>query len=143
MDARKLTCLSCGQVNRVPSDRLGAGPKCGTCGAKLISSKVVGVDLARLQKAARHDEGPLVVDFWGPWCGPCRMMAPEFAKAADASMGQARLVKLNTEEHPQAGAAYHIRGIPTMAAFSGGRERQRQSGAMPATAIVEWIKGAV
>ena len=85
---------------------------------------------------------PVVVDFWAPWCGPCRMMAPEFAKAAEVLAGQARLVKLNTEAHPQAGAAYNIRGIPTMAAFLGGRERQRQSGAMPAAAIVDWIKGA-
>ena len=142
MTSRKLTCLDCGQVNRVPDDRLGAGPKCGTCGTKLFAAKVVPVDLAILQKAARHDEMPLVVDFWAPWCGPCRMMAPEFSKAADALAGQARLVKLNTEEHPQAGAAYNIRGIPTMAAFLGGRERQRQSGAMPAASIVDWVKSA-
>lgn len=143
MASRKLTCLACGQVNRVPDDRLGAGAKCGTCGAKLLSGRVVEVDLATLQKAARNDEVPLVVDFWAPWCGPCRMMAPEFSKAADALSGQARLVKLNTEEHPQAGALYNIRGIPTMAAFLDGRERQRQSGAMPAAAIVDWIKGTV
>ena len=143
MASRKLTCLHCGQVNRVPDDRLTAAAKCGTCGAKLLSNKAVDVDLATLQKAARNDEIPLVVDFWAPWCGPCRMMAPEFTKAADMLSGQARLVKLNTEAHPQAGAAYNIRGIPTMAAFLDGRERQRQSGAMPAAAIVDWIKATV
>ncbi|MDX5403748.1 MAG: thioredoxin TrxC [Rhodobacterales bacterium] len=143
MTSRKLTCLECGQVNRVPDERLDAGPKCGTCGAKLFASKALAVDLAILQKAARHDEVPLVVDFWAPWCGPCRMMAPEFSKAAEALAGQARLVKLNTEDHPQAGAAYNILGIPTMAAFQGGRERKRQSGAMPAASIVDWVKAAV
>ena len=139
----KVTCLDCAQVNRVPADKLGAGAKCGTCGAPLISGKAVEVDFATLQKAARNDDLPLVVDFWAPWCGPCRSMAPEFSKAAQELGGKARLVKLNTEDHPQAGQAYGIRGIPTMAGFRGGRERTRQSGAMPAASIVTWVKGAV
>ena len=141
--AMKLTCLDCGQVNRVPAEGLGAGAKCGTCGAKLVTDKAVEVDFATLQKAARTDDLPLVVDFWAPWCGPCRMMAPEFSKAAQALNGQARLVKLNTEDYPQAGQAYGIRGIPTRAGFKGGREKARQSGAMPAASIVQWVKGAV
>ncbi|MCA0921909.1 thioredoxin TrxC [Pseudooceanicola nanhaiensis] len=143
MAGKKITCLDCGQVNRVPEDKLMSAPKCGTCGAPLISDKVQEVDFATLQKAARTDEVPLVVDFWAPWCGPCRMMAPEFSKAAVAMKGQARLVKLNTQDHPQAGQAYGIRGIPTMAAFSGGREKARQSGAMPGAQIVDWVKRAL
>ena len=71
MSGKKLTCLECGQVNRVPADKIGAGAKCGTCGAKLVSGKVVEVDLATLEKAARNDDVPLIVDFWAPWCGPC------------------------------------------------------------------------
>ncbi|WP_372886841.1 thioredoxin TrxC [Shimia sp.] len=140
MAGKKLTCLDCGQVNRIPSEKLGAGPKCGTCGARLLSGKVAEVDLATLEKAARNDDLPLVVDFWAPWCGPCRQMAPQFAQAAGDLGGQARLVKLNTEDHPQAGAKYGIRGIPTMAAFAGGRERARQSGALPSAAIVQWVR---
>ena len=139
----KVTCLDCAQVNRVPADKLGAGAKCGTCGAPLISGKAVEVDFATLQKAARNDDLPLVVDFWAPWCGPCRSMAPEFSRAAQELGGKARLVKMNTEDHPQAGQTYGIRGIPTMAGFRGGRERARQSGAMPAASIVTWVKGAV
>ncbi len=141
MAALKVTCLECAQVNRVDQERLNAGPKCGTCGAKLIVDKPREVDLATLQKAARSDDLPLVVDFWAPWCGPCRMMAPEFEKAASELKGRARLVKLNTEDQPQAGAKYNIRGIPTMVSFQGGREKKRQSGAMPATAIVNWVNG--
>ncbi len=137
----KLACLDCGQVNRVPEDRLGAGPKCGTCGAGLIPTKAVEVDLATLEKAARVDDLPLVVDFWAPWCGPCRMMAPEFSKAAGQLAGKARLVKLNTEADPAAGARYGIRGIPTMVKFRGGREVGRQSGAVQAAAIVGFAAG--
>ncbi len=143
MASKKITCLECGQLNRVPGEKLGSGPKCGTCGSKLMQPKAVEVDFATLQKAAKNDDVPLVVDFWAPWCGPCRTMAPEFSKAANALSGQMRLVKLNTEEHPKAGAVYNIRGIPTMAAFAGGREKARQSGAMPAASIVQWAKGSI
>ncbi|GAA6201020.1 thioredoxin TrxC [Aquicoccus sp. SU-CL01552] len=139
MAGKKLTCLECGQVNRVPEEKLAAGPKCGTCGAALISSKAVEVDAATLAKAAQNDDVPLVVDFWAPWCGPCRMMAPEFSKAAKSLQGKVRLVKLNTEEHQAAGMKYGIRGIPTMVEFAGGREVKRQSGAMREDQIVSWI----
>ena len=139
MAGKKLTCLDCGQINRVPAERLGANPKCGTCGAPLISGKAVEVDAATLAKAAKNDDLPLVADFWAPWCGPCRMMAPEFSKAAGSLKGKARLVKLNTEDHQAAGAKYGIRGIPTMVAFAGGREVKRQSGAMREGQIVSWV----
>ena len=143
MAGKKLTCLDCGQVNRVPEEKLSAGPKCGTCGAPLISGKAKEIDFATLRKAAKNDDIPLVVDFWAPWCGPCRMMAPEFTRAAGELNGVARLVKLNTEDNPQSGQAYGIRGIPTIAAFKGGREMKRQSGAMKAPMIVNWVKQAV
>jgi thioredoxin 2 len=138
MAGKKLTCLDCAQVNRVPEERL-MDAKCGTCGAKLISTKAVAVDFATLQKAAKNDELPLVVDFWAPWCGPCKMMGPEFSKAADVLAGKARLVKLNTEDEPKAGQVYGIRGIPTMIRFDGGKEKKRQSGAMRAGEIVGWV----
>lgn len=141
MAGKKITCLDCGQVNRVPVEKLVSGPKCGTCGAKLMPGKPVEVDAATLAKAARVDEVPLVVDFWAPWCGPCRMMAPEFGKAASELGAEARLVKLNTQSHPDAGSRHNIRGIPTMVTFAGGRETKRQSGAMPSGQIVGWVRG--
>ena len=138
MAGLKLTCLNCAQVNRAPKERLDAA-KCATCGAMLAVGKVTEVDLATLQKAARNDDLPLVVDFWAPWCGPCKMMAPQFAQAAAELKGKARLVKLNTEDHPKAGTTYNIRGIPTLIAFTGGREIKRQAGAMQMAQIVSWV----
>ncbi|MGP6088550.1 thioredoxin TrxC [Antarctobacter jejuensis] len=140
MAGKKMTCLDCGQMNRVPEDKLSANPKCGTCGAPLMPGKAIEVDAATLAKAARNDDVPLVVDFWAPWCGPCRMMAPEFGKAATALGAEARLVKVNTEAHPQASQKHGIRGIPTMIRFAGGKEVKRQSGAMPAGQIVGWVR---
>jgi thioredoxin 2 len=140
-NGKKLTCLDCGQLNRVPEEKLGAGPKCGTCGADLMPGKAVAVDASVFAKAAKNDEVPLVVDFWAPWCGPCKMMAPEFSKAASALRGKARLVKLNTEEHQNPAIMHGIRGIPTMVEFKDGKEVKRQSGAMPSSQIMAWIQG--
>lgn len=140
MSGRKITCLACGQLNRSPYDRLAAA-KCGKCGGRLLSDEAREVDPAILAKAEKNDDVPLVVDFWAPWCGPCKMMAPEFAKAAKTLFGDARLVKLNTQDHQSTGARYGIRGIPTMVAFQNGREVKRQSGAMRSGQIVNWVRG--
>lgn len=135
----KLACLECGQGNRVPEEKLSQEPKCGTCGAKLMPEKPVAVSLDVLMKAERLDELPLVVDFWAAWCGPCRAMAPEFAKAANHLRGRARFVKLDTEAYPKAGTRYGIKGIPLLVKFRNGREVARQAGVMPAVSIMNWV----
>ncbi len=136
----KLTCLDCGAVNRVPQDKLSAGPKCGVCGSKLLDGKVKELDPKILAKAKKNDDIPLVVDFWAPWCGPCRMMAPEFAKAARNMAPNVRFAKINTEDYPKVSTDHGIRGIPLLIAFRAGRELARQAGAMPAQQIEAFLR---
>jgi thioredoxin 2 len=138
---KTLTCLSGAQWNRVPDEKMTSNAKCGKCGASLLPKAAVDVDPALLEKASKNDDLPLVVDCWAPWCGPCKMMGPEFAKAASSLAGKARLVKLDTQKHQSTGGRYRIRGIPTVVAFERGKEKKRQSGAMRAGQIVSWVRG--
>jgi thioredoxin 2 len=140
-DAVKLACATCGQMNRVPLAKLAEGPKCGACGDPLADGKVIELDARAHDKTTRSDEMPLLVDYWAPWCGPCRMMAPEFAKAATALRGRARLAKLNTEDHPEIASRARIQGIPALVLYAKGREIARLSGARPASEIVTFVQG--
>ena len=140
-DALKLTCATCGQANRVPVSRLGDAPKCGICGSVLVDGGVAELDAATHDKVTRGDGLPVLVDYWAPWCGPCRMMAPDFAKAAATLAPEARLMKLNTEDHPQISARLGIRGIPLLILYRNGREVARLAGARPAADIVAFVRG--
>lgn len=139
-DTLKLTCLSCGQANRLPAAKLPAGPKCAKCGAALVSEDVAEIHAQHHDKATRIDDLPLIVDYWAPWCGPCRTMAPEFAKAAKALRTKARFAKINTEEFPAISARLKIRGIPLLILYAGGKEIARLSGARPASDIEAFVR---
>lgn len=139
-EALKLTCHACGQANRVPQAKLAAAPKCGVCGAALITGKVAQLDAATLAKAAKTDDLPLLVDFWAPWCAPCRTMAPEFAKAAAVLAPGVRFAKIDTQAHPEAASRHNIQGIPAFILFHKGREVARAAGTRPAAELVAFVK---
>ena len=139
-DAIKLCCATCGQMNRVPAERLALGPKCGSCGDPLDDGRVMELDAQSHDKAVRGDGLPLLVDYWAPWCGPCRMMAPEFAKAAKAMTGKVRFAKINTEDHPAISQRLGIRGIPLLILWHKGREVARLPGARPAAEIEAFVR---
>ena len=136
-----IVCPSCHATNRVPEARLGDGPVCGTCKAPLTTPEPFALDDTTFANYIARTELPIVVDFWAAWCGPCKMMAPQFALAAK-QLPNVRFAKVDTEAAQQTASLYNIRSIPTMVVFSGGSEVARQSGAMSAADIVRWVSAA-
>jgi thioredoxin 2 len=144
-DTLIVACPACHTLNRAPRDKLAATPsgKCGNCGASLFDGHPMILTSEGFDSHAVKSDIPLLVDFWAPWCGPCRTMAPQFEQAAGRLEPNVRLAKVNTDEEQQLAGRFSIRGIPTMILFSRGREVARQSGAMQASAIAAWIDRAL
>lgn len=135
-----VVCPQCAATNRVPAARLSEHPNCGSCKAPLFNAHSITLSAQSFDRHLQAGDLPLVVDFWAPWCGPCRSMAPAYEEAAARLEPQYRLAKLNTDDESGIAARYDIRSIPTLIVFKGGREVARQAGAMPAAALVDWIR---
>jgi thioredoxin 2 len=135
-----IACPNDNVLNRVPPEKLADGPKCGKCGQALFSSRPIDLDAASFERHAVKSDLPLVIDFWAAWCGPCRVMGPNFEAAAAKLEPRVRMAKLDTEAQPALAARYAISGIPAMILIHNGREIARTSGAMPTSAIVQWVE---
>ena len=140
MSQLHVVCPHCHTTNRIQSADLAKAPDCGSCHQALFTGHPVNLSATEFDRHITRSQLPVLVDFWAPWCGPCRMMAPAFEQAAQQLEPRVQLVKVNTDEAQGLGAQLNIRSIPTIALFVGGREVARQAGAMGAADIVRWAQ---
>lgn len=133
-----IVCPSCNGTNKIPLDAVS--PKCGRCKHELFDTTPIDLSTQNYNQHVEKNDIPVIVDFWAPWCGPCKSMAPNFKKAAENFKGKVRFAKVNTEVEQSIAGEKGIRSIPTLILYKNGKELDRVSGALDATQLTQWIK---
>ena len=142
-DSILVACPQCHSVVRTPADRVSEHPKCPKCKAQLLDGRVVVLDVGSFATHTSKGSLPVLVDFWAPWCGPCKMMAPVLERTAQQRATTLQIGKVNTDEQQELGGRFNIRSIPTLILFHGGRELARHSGAVDASTLSHWLDGVL
>ena len=141
-DSQHIVCPHCNAINRIPMARLNDNPACGKCHKALFVAHPLELTAANFSQQINRNDIPVVIDFWAPWCGPCKMMAPAFEQASAQLEPRFRLAKINTENEQAIASRFNIQSIPTLAIFKNGKEITRQAGAMSASDIVRWVQNS-
>lgn len=139
-DSIHISCPACLATNRIAASRLQQNPVCGRCHDPLFTASPLALDETAFARVTANTDLPILVDFWASWCGPCKMMAPVFERAAADLEPECRLVKIDTEQCPGLSARYQIRSIPTLLLLKGGREIARKAGAMDQASLIHWVR---
>jgi len=136
-------CAACGAQNRIPVEHLADAGKCGACKARLPpASEPIDADTALFDAIVGSAKVPVLVDFWAPWCGPCRMAAPEVKRAAEQTAGRALVLKVNSDEQPALAGRYGVSGIPNFVVLRGGNVVKQQAGLVRSGQLVSWLDQA-
>lgn len=138
-----IVCPHCDGTNRIPAGSVPQEAKCGRCKQSILDTKPIELSPQNIQQHLEKNDIPVLIDFWAPWCGPCKIMGPNFEQASKRFRGKVRFAKVNTEAQQSLGGRFNIRSIPTLILFKAGKEIDRVSGALDANQLISWLQSKI